>query len=322
MSTNLVISIIVPVFNSENYIADTIISCLNQTYSNFELILVNDGSTDNVETVINKFADKRIQYFKIENSGACNARNFGISKANGHLIQFLDHDDILEFDKIEHQVKQYKKFGENFIYSATMGSVSGKLKTIDKGYSLYERDFTPQEYFETVLNQFGKYLTTGAWLVPAKLINSTYGWDSSAGLNDDGEYFMRIILNSSGIVFSKQSIFYFRRDVPNSLSKQFDNKQVYVKWFYSYCSYSDNFIKKFDATIAKELSWKALSIYYCKSYPHYPDLLEKCLNRIKDLGYTKPNANGGNLLIKIAKIIGVMNALKLWHLKSKVLNNK
>ena len=104
MSTNLVISIIVPVFNSENYIADTIISCLNQTYSNFELILVNDGSTDNVETVINKFADKRIQYFKIENSGACNARNFGISKANGHLIQFLDHDDILEFDKIEHQV--------------------------------------------------------------------------------------------------------------------------------------------------------------------------------------------------------------------------
>jgi glycosyltransferase involved in cell wall biosynthesis len=319
---NHLVSIIIPVYNSEKYIGDTIISCLNQSYKNFELIIVNDGSTDDVERVIMEFDDTRIKYYRIENSGSCNARNFGIKKAEGKLIQFLDHDDVLEIDKIENQMNFYEIYGENFIYSATMGSVSDNLKTIDKGYSLYERNFTPQQYFETVLNQFGKYITTGAWLVPIKLINSTSGWDSKAGLNDDGEYFMRVILNSARIIFCKESIFYFRRDVPNSLSKQFDSKEVYEKWLYSYCSYAENFMRKFEDKLARELSWKALSVYYCNSYPLYPDLLEKCKEKIKELGYNQPNAHGGKLLLRASTIFGVMNVLKLWHFKSKILKGK
>jgi hypothetical protein len=215
-------------------------------------------------------------------------------------------------------MKLYDKYGEDYIYSGTMGSVSGQLKTLDEGYNLYERDFTPQEYFETMLSQFGKYITTGAWLVPGKLVNSTHGWDSKAGLNDDGEYFMRIILNSAGIIYCKESIFYFRRDVPNSLSKQFNNKEVYVKWLYSYCSYADNFMKEFEDKIAKELSWKALSVYYCNSYPLYPDLLAKCIVRIKEVGYEQPNSHGGTLFQKISSILGVIISLKLWHFKSKI----
>ena len=312
------VSIIIPIYNSEAYIADTVLSCLNQSYKNFELILVNDGSTDKTEEEIFKFTDSRIKYFKIKNSGACEARNFGIANAKGQLYQFLDHDDLIENDKLMHQVKCYEKNGDDYIFSGTMGSVSGKVRTIDPGYVLYKKDFSPENYFETKLSFFAEDITTGAWLVPSKLVKSTHGWDSRAGLNDDGEYFMRIILNSKGIIFCKEAIFYFRRDVPNSLSKQFNSKEVYIKWFFSYQSYAANFLKKFESPTAKKLAWKALSVYYISSYPLYPDLLKQCKAQMKELGYDKPFATGGKGFLIASKYVGVENALRIWNYKRKV----
>jgi glycosyltransferase involved in cell wall biosynthesis len=314
------ISIIVPVYNSEKYIADTVSSCLTQTYKNIELILINDGSTDNTEQVIAQFlSDDRVKYFSIENAGACEARNFGINQAKGELYQFLDHDDLLDAEKLSYQLKCYEDNGDDYVYSGTMGTVSGTIKTLDNGYELYQKDFSPQQYFETLLNQFGKHITTGAWLLPVKLVKSTYGWDNRAGLNDDGEYFMRIILNAKGIKFCKGAIFYFRRDVPNSLSKQFDTREVYVKWLFSYTSYVKNFLQKLAQPAAGKLAWKALSVYYCSSYPNYPDLLRQCKRQMKELGYKGPSPHGGDLFMKMSKCIGVENSLRVLSFKKKLL---
>ena len=313
------VSIVIPIYNSENYIADTILSCINQFYNNIEIILVNDGSTDNSEKEVLKFNDIRILYFKIENCGACEARNFGISKANGQLLQFLDHDDLLEPNKISNQIEYFNQYGEDYVYSGIMGSVSGNIKTIDEGYEVYQKDFSPQQYFEVKLIEFGKAITTGAWLVSAKLVRSTHGWDSRAGLNDDGEYFMRIILNSKGIIFCEKAVFYFRRDVPNSLSKQFNSKEVYVKWLFSYQSFVKYFMLRLENTVAKQLSWKALSVYYCASYPNYPELLKQCKKDINLLGYSNPFPIGGKGFLLASKYIGIDIALAIWHYKHKFL---
>jgi glycosyltransferase involved in cell wall biosynthesis len=318
---NPLVSIIIPIYNSEEYIYDTVTSCLNQSYSNLEIILVNDGSTDGTEDVLmSLIIDQRVSYHKIENCGACNARNFGISQATGTLYQFLDHDDLIAFDKIENQVNKYLRNGSSYIYSSRMGTVSGNSKVLDPGYELYEKDFTPEQYFTTILNQFGKYITTGAWLIPVEIVNTTHGWDDRAGLNDDGEYFMRLILNSSGIKFCEDASFFFRRDVPNSLSKQFSSKVVYEKWLYSYKSYSDNFQMKFEQKLAKSLGRKALSVYYCNSYPHYPDLSRQCKDYIKELGYDSPLIHGGSRIQVLARFVGVENALKIAELKNMVIN--
>ena len=89
------ISIIIPIYNAEKYISDTIISCIEQTYVYIEIILIDDGSTDNTYEVIKSFSDPRICYYKKVNEGAAMARNYGISKSKGQLLQFLDHDDVL-----------------------------------------------------------------------------------------------------------------------------------------------------------------------------------------------------------------------------------
>lgn len=100
------VNIIIPVYNSEKYIADCIESIQNQSYNNVEVILIDDGSTDNSAKIIKKYTEKNtnIKYFWQENAGAPVARNFGIKKSDGDYIMFLDSDDILEENSIQNMV--------------------------------------------------------------------------------------------------------------------------------------------------------------------------------------------------------------------------
>lgn len=90
------ISIIVPIYNAENYLDKCIESLLNQTKKEIEIILINDGSTDNSEKIIKSYKDKRIKYFKNENQGIGKTRNFGIEKAKGKYLMFVDSDDYID----------------------------------------------------------------------------------------------------------------------------------------------------------------------------------------------------------------------------------
>ena len=100
------VSIIMPSYNTANYIEESIQSVLNQTYTNWELIIVDDCSTDNTDEIISKFLeDKRIHYFKNEkNLGAAVSRNKALREANGRWIIFLDSDDLWNSLKLEKQI--------------------------------------------------------------------------------------------------------------------------------------------------------------------------------------------------------------------------
>ena len=120
MNKEELISIIVPVYNSEKFIKDTIKTVEEQTYENWELLLVNDCSTDNSKKIIEEYEkkDKRIKLIDLEqNSGAAIARNTGIDRANGKYIAFLDSDDLWEKEKLEKQIKFIKK--NNCVFSFT-----------------------------------------------------------------------------------------------------------------------------------------------------------------------------------------------------------
>ncbi len=90
----VLISIVIPSYNRSSYLKTTIVSILDQPYSNFEIIVIDDGSTDNTVEVIQKLNDKRIRYFKIENSERGAARNVGLKYALGEYVNFFDSDDL------------------------------------------------------------------------------------------------------------------------------------------------------------------------------------------------------------------------------------
>ncbi|MDE5886419.1 MAG: glycosyltransferase [Muribaculaceae bacterium] len=117
MNNNLV-SIITPTYNCGPYIKTTIESVLSQTYKDWELIIIDDCSTDNTKAIINKINDHRIQYHCLEKkSGAAVARNFGLNKAKGRWIAFLDSDDLWSKEKLEKQINFMIKGNYHFSYT-------------------------------------------------------------------------------------------------------------------------------------------------------------------------------------------------------------
>ncbi len=106
MNKSPLISVIIPCYNVARYISASIESVINQTYQNIECIIIDDGSTDETEHIVKSYVkvDKRVRYYKKENKGVSAARNFGIGKANGELIHFIDADDWLNTDKFAYQI--------------------------------------------------------------------------------------------------------------------------------------------------------------------------------------------------------------------------
>ena len=113
------VSVIIPSYNTGRFIEETVNSVLNQTYQNFEILIVDDCSTDNTDGVISKFSDERIRYIKNEkNSGAALSRNRALREAKGKWIAFLDSDDLWEKDKLEKQISFMLKNGYKFSYTS------------------------------------------------------------------------------------------------------------------------------------------------------------------------------------------------------------
>ena len=113
------VSIIMPAYNCEHFIADSIRSVLAQTYTNWELLVVDDCSTDNTAEVVASFTDPRIHYQRnTHNMGAALTRNKALQYAKGHYIAFLDSDDLWAPHKLEHQIKFMEQNGYAFTYTA------------------------------------------------------------------------------------------------------------------------------------------------------------------------------------------------------------
>lgn len=129
------VSVIIPVYNSEQYIQDTILSVLAQTYQNLEIIIVDDCSTDSSCQIIESISDERIRLIKLEkNSGVAVARNTAIKNSNGQYIAFLDSDDIWVQNKLQLQIEQMKE-GVSFSYTA-IGMIDEKNQIVKKHVSI------------------------------------------------------------------------------------------------------------------------------------------------------------------------------------------
>ena len=182
---------IIPTFNRGNLIRNSIKSVLNQTYKNLEVIVVDDGSTDNTKDVVDKLEDERIKYIKLEeNKGGSNARNIGIQNSIGKYISFQDSDDIYYPDKLEMQFKNiiYKKSNFDFC----------KIKVIfNESYSKYypnrrqENSISNGNIFDELISR-GNFISTQAILIKKNFI-SKYLFDPLIPRLQDFDLILRMI---------------------------------------------------------------------------------------------------------------------------------
>jgi glycosyltransferase involved in cell wall biosynthesis len=214
---NPLVSVIIPVYNSAQHLAETVQSVLDQTWKNIEIIMVDDGSTDNSYTLAQSLVNDQIKLFKQENRGASAARNLGLAHAQGDYIQYLDADDLLSTDKIESQVKALLGKPDQLALCPTVYFFNGenpyqKEPVARELAYLYDTTDT----FEFLLNLYGingngSMVTIHSWLTPKAIIAKAGPWNESISVDDDGEYFCRVVLSASGIVFTDRVYNYYRK---------------------------------------------------------------------------------------------------------------
>ncbi len=132
--TTPLISVIMPAYNMSRYIADSIQSVVEQTYPNWELLIINDGSTDNTAKVVKSFSDTRIRYFEKQNGGVSSARNVGLDKMHGDLFCFLDADDQLPDYSLAARGSRMKEQPEIDIMDGGVMIMDGKMDEVNNVY--------------------------------------------------------------------------------------------------------------------------------------------------------------------------------------------
>jgi len=192
-------SVIIPLYNKENFIEATLKSALSQTFADFEIIIINDGSTDKSEEKVLQFTDDRIRLFTTENQGVSQARNFGIEKASGEMIAFLDADDFWYPTFLENMVSLIAKFPEEKVFSSAI-EVETKNKIFKATYSIpNHQEIIKINFFEGSHDQ-GAIFTSSA-VFEKSVFESVGNFEPSLKTDEDTDLWIRIGLKYP-VIFS------------------------------------------------------------------------------------------------------------------------
>jgi glycosyltransferase involved in cell wall biosynthesis len=309
---NSIVSILIPFYNAEKFIEETLISALNQTYKSIEIILVDDGSTDSGVSIVEKYLSDHVKLFKQENRGASAARNLAFEKSKGKFIQYLDADDILDRDKILNQIRIYETYekketiivSSNFEYFTISISSSFKANNSDNF-----NNYKPIDWL--IEANYGKAMFPPiVWLTPRKIIEKVGAWNKNLSYNDDSEFFARVLVEVDEIIHVKDANCFYRIGNNASIGSQ-KNEKARISEFESL-----NLIKKLllekenSERVKKSLAYQFSKINY-SLYPNFPEIRKKIEQELVDLKVNYPTNFGKGFFSKLGNIIGWKAAKRL-----------
>jgi glycosyltransferase involved in cell wall biosynthesis len=212
------VSILIPAYNAEQFIAQTLESAVGQTWPNKEIIVVDDGSKDQTLAVARRFASKNVYVVTKANEGAAATRNKALSLSQGQYIQWLDADDLLSPDKVALQME----VAENAAGRRTLlSSAWGRFM-----YRPHRAEFIPTPLWadlpcaEWLVRKMGQnhHMQTATWLVSREMTEAAGPWNTRLLGDDDGEYFCRVLLASGGVKFVPGAKVFYRMSGYSRLS--------------------------------------------------------------------------------------------------------
>ena len=307
------VSILIPCYNSAKYIAETLDSVIAQTYTHWECIVVDDHSADGSVAVVQEYCNRypgKIKLFTNPRKGACAARNVAFEHCSGEYIQYLDADDLLSETKIEEQMKLFAIFGNSVIISGLWGRFYQSMDDVKWEQQSINRDYKRPTDWLADSWIGGGMAQTSVWLTPRALVVRAGAWDESLLINQDGEFFCRVLLQANEVKFCGDARVYYRSGMAGSVSKSKITEARAASLLKSYNSYERVLAQRDDIIVRKALGNNYLNYMYAHYNTH--KLLayeaEKYFHRL-NAGKMWP-VGGGKFKI-FAKLIGFKNALRL-----------
>lgn len=221
------ISVIIPLYNHEKFVKEAVNSVLKQSFQDFELIIINDGSTDNSENIIKNIKDERIKYFYQENQGAHNAINRGIRLSRGKYISILNSDDAYYPERFEETLKIFesdRSIRAVFSYIELIneeGNPIGLKKGADDNWLGFDHNTSFREHNNIIFDLLaGNFLHTTSNLFCKKNVFDTIGYFSDLKYTHDYDFFLRLCYHYN-IHIIKKPLLKYRFHSANTLSKDF-----------------------------------------------------------------------------------------------------
>jgi glycosyltransferase involved in cell wall biosynthesis len=300
----MLVSVVMPVYNAEDYLKEAIQSLCDQTYSNWELIAVDDGSTDNSLEILYSFNDPRIKIYQRQNGGQCAATNTGLGYINGDYILFFDADDLMDARKIETQVNALEEFPN----SVAVGKWATFQKSINEVRFINEPVYytgSPDEWLYRLWSNDTMMPNHGYLIPKAVLERAGTFYDESIHLNIDFEYFTRIILAAESVIYCPEAICYYRKGIKTAKT------------------YSPSFKKQLSALKAREKAIRILLQHYKDSKTKdaarmaisiltfsYPAIRKHAKQLLIELGLGDFAEFGGKKFKTISSVVGFERAIR------------
>lgn len=300
------VSILIPAYNAEKWIASTIESALAQTWLNQEIIVVDDGSTDQTRAIAKNFESSILKVVSQENSGASAARNCALNLAQGDFIQYLDADDLLAADKIERQLNLLSPESCDCLVA---GEWARFYQTPSDALFIPELnwvDMSPIDWLICVWEN-NLMMHPAAWLVPRQLAELAGAWNENLSLNDDGEYFCRVILASKEVKFCWGAKSFYRSGNSNSLSGS-KSPQALESAFYAILLSTENLLAKEDSDRTHHACATAFQRFIYEVYPAVPDLIAQAQAKVQQFGGSSLQFEGGLMFKLLSALVGWQRA--------------
>jgi glycosyltransferase involved in cell wall biosynthesis len=299
---NPLVSVIMPIYNAEQFLQAAVKSVLEQTWENVEIILVDDGSTDGSLQLAKNLESEKIIVLSQKNSGASAARNRGLGIAKGSYIQFLDADDLMAPDKLAIQLSALNEqpnaisFGDCIHFFKNDLNANEVFHSTHEGFDPIENplDFVKKLY-GGVQPILAGMIEVHAWLCPKVVIDAAGSWNEELTVDDDGEFFLRVILAASQIVYCPNALVYYRKHEVATLSNSqglsnitSSAKALHLKSLHLAKFGDDPIIKK----VMSQYFWQLAVL----SYPEYKSISKKLIEQAESLLGVKqiPALNIGN----------------------------
>lgn len=304
------VSIVMPVYNSENYVADAIESVINQQYNHWELIIIDDGSTDKSFEVTSKYSSPRIKIFQVKNGGPAAARNFGYLQSKGDFVKFFDSDDLISAQMIEEQVNLALQHHGSII-SAKWGRFhQSDLSDFKMSNEECWQDLSALEWICSSWKYARSMTQPGIFLIPRYIIEKAGLWNTKISQLDDTEYFTRTILHAKQVIFASNSTLFYRSGNQNSLSAKHNLLEAESSYQSLLLSIS-HLLDYENNTRTRLLAANSLQEFVFRIYPDFKELVKITSLKINALG-------GSNLAYKTSPFANFLSKFLGWKLVKRL----
>jgi glycosyltransferase involved in cell wall biosynthesis len=278
------VSILIPAYNAQEWIADTLRSAIAQTWERKEIIVVDDGSTDQTLAIAQQFESDLFRVVTQKNQGAAAARNLALSLSRGDYIQWLDADDLLALDKIARQMGALDQCrSKRTLFSSEWGRFMYRHDRAKLAPTALWCDLSPVEWLVGKMGQ-NLFMPNAAWLVSRELTEAAGPWNTQLFVDDDGEYFCRVLLRSDGIRFVPGAKVYYRASGPSSLSYiGRSDRKMEAQW--RSMQFHIGYLRSLeDSARVRAACVRYLQNWLIHFYPERPDIVKHAEQMARDLG--------------------------------------